>query len=305
MDSHCHLDFIFSRLNFKSSFEAFRNTYHEEFDRNFEGCIAVFCKPKNWKTFNFDTVIHDKKVWLCFGVHPHFVEDFDASALKNLLKMPRVVGLGEIGLDYSQKNHVNAKLQKSVFRQQLELAVDKDLPICLHIREADEDGLEIMSKAKVPKLHRIHLHCFNSSWEICQKWLERFPNMKIGLTPLVLYDHAHHVQEVAKKVPLSRVVLETDSPYFYHKSFHSVIGMSHPGFVQVVAKKIATIKGLSLEEVLATTCKNTLEVYDIQSRCFFMMLDVVANVKSKSVNLEYHLEAFNFRIFNFMNFCSF
>ena len=236
----------------------------------------MFCKPRNWKTFDFDKVQQDENVWLLFGVHPHYIEDFDLSALKHFLKLPRVVGLGEIGLDYSWKNNVNSRLQKDVFRQQLELALDKNLPICLHIREADEDGLEIMAKAKVPKQHRIHLHCFNSSWQICQKWMGLYSNLKVGFTPLIMYENAHHVHEVVQKIPLNRVLLETDSPYFFHKSLHSVTGMTHPGLVVHVAKRIATIRGLTLEEVLAATKSNTFEVYGIQRR-FMLIIDVAAN----------------------------
>ena len=117
VDTHCHLEFIFERLNFHQSFATFKNTYQNEFPDNFESCVAVFCQPSLWRNFNFDTLSEDRDVWFLFGVHPHHAKDFDLSLLKRFLKLPKVIGLGEIGLDYSKKNQVESGLQKDVFRQ--------------------------------------------------------------------------------------------------------------------------------------------------------------------------------------------
>ena len=121
-DTHCHLDFMMGRLekaeeeqefvgakglNF-STFEELKAKHPFEFPQNFKGCIAVFCKPDLWMFKNFDDMFSgDKDVWFTFGCHPHFAEDFDVSvvqALRNALRHPKVVALGEIGLDYSRKN---------------------------------------------------------------------------------------------------------------------------------------------------------------------------------------------------------
>ena len=193
------------------------------------------------------------------------MQDFNLSDLKQFLKLPKVVGLGEIGLDFSSKNRVDKKLQEKVFLQQLHLALELNMPICLHIREADEDGLSLLEKAQVPKTHPIHLHCFNSSWKVCQAWMKRFSCLKIGFTPLIMFDNVQHLHEVVRKIPLERVLLETDSPYFLNRRLKSKIGMTHPGLVVHVAKEIATIKAISLDEVLVATDRNIQEVYGISS----------------------------------------
>ena len=97
-----------------------------------------------------------------FGVHPHFSDQLDSSAfcaLKNASKLPKVVALGEMGLDY-KKTKCSKEMQKSAFRVQLRLAMQLKLPIVLHIRNADEDGLQIMAEENIPPDHPIHLHCF-------------------------------------------------------------------------------------------------------------------------------------------------
>ncbi len=109
---------------------------------------------------------------------------------------------------------MNREIQKTTFRIQLRMALERKLPLCLHIREATEDGFHILEQEQVPPDHPIHVHCFNDSWFVCKRWLKLYPGCKVGLTPLVTYRHAEHLHEVARKVPLERLLLETDSPYF-------------------------------------------------------------------------------------------
>jgi TatD DNase family protein len=121
---------------------------------------------------------------MTFGVHPHYANDFDTEAylaLDRLLDRPQVVGLGEIGLDYSAKNNVDRTIQKRTFDNQLRLAMEKKLPVCLHIRDADVDALAVLDEAGLPLDYKIHLHCFTSSWEQCLVWLNKYPNLKVGL----------------------------------------------------------------------------------------------------------------------------
>lgn len=98
---------------------------------------------------------NDANVWKTFGVHPHHADDFDMvtfMALNNLLtKSTRVVALGEIGLDYSPKNSVSRDIQKRVFDLQLRMAMDLKLPVCLHLRDSDDDGLQILKEVCLPK----------------------------------------------------------------------------------------------------------------------------------------------------------
>ena len=123
-----------------------------------------------------------------------------------------------------------------------------NLPICLHVRQADEDGLKILDEAKLPKNYRIHLHCFNSHWQNCKMWMEKYPNLKVGFTPMITYEKNRHLHEVVREIPLERVLLETDSPYFLPRQEpNSQSGISHPGYVIHTAAQIALLKNVPIE----------------------------------------------------------
>jgi len=278
IDTHCHLDFLFDRLRFQkgekfSTFKAFKQEYIQEFsEKSFSGCIAVFCEPQKWGKFGYeDALLSDHDVWCTFGVHPHHSDDFDTEVyltLLELLKRDRVVALGEIGLDYSQNNHVDHEIQKRTFLLQMNLALERDLAVCLHIRRAFEDGLWILDEAKVPQTYRIHLHCFNSNWDECQEWMRRYPNLKVGFTPMITFAKNRHLHDVVRKIPLSRILLETDSPYFLPRQEPTSLtgGMSHPGFVIHTAAQIAHLKEVPIRDVIEANRRNVLEIYGIATR---------------------------------------
>jgi len=278
IDTHCHLDFLFDRLRFQkgekfSTFRAFKQEYIQEFsEKSFSGCIAVFCEPQKWGKYGYeDALLSDHDVWCTFGVHPHHSDDFDTEVyltLLELLKRERVVALGEIGLDYSQNNHVDHEIQKRTFLLQMNLALERDLAVCLHIRQAFEDGLWILDEAKVPETYRIHLHCFNSNWDECQEWMRRYPNLKVGFTPMITFAKNRHLHDVVRKIPLSRILLETDSPYFLPRQEPTSLtgGMSHPGFVIHTAAQIAHLKKVPIRDVIEANRRNVLEIYGIATR---------------------------------------
>ncbi len=142
---------IYRRLpKWPVNFSAYR-AEQTTFPACFESCIAVFCDPREWLKTNPLYLVVEKEpdVRAIFGCHPHFADHMDAAAfdmLNNLLERPNAVGLGEIGLDYSHKNNVDHDIQKMVFRAQLALAKKRIEPICLHVREADEDAFQVLEE---------------------------------------------------------------------------------------------------------------------------------------------------------------
>lgn len=283
IDSHCHLDFIFSRLQglpeSPSTFKEFKKQFKDEFPlRSFSGCIAVFCEPAKWMKNGYEEMAHqDPNVWCTYGVHPHYADDFDTAtfyALEKLLKTDsKVVALGEIGLDYSTKNSVDHDVQKRVFELQLLLARQNDFPICLHIRNADDDGLEILEKVNLSKKHKIHLHCFNGSWETCQRWLQKYSNLKVGFTPMITFRQASQLHKVVEAIPLERILLETDAPYFLPRQATSKLGFSHPGLVIHTAAQVAHLKRIPIEDVIEATHANVQEVYGIRGISYNSLLE--------------------------------
>nr|XP_037290396.1 putative deoxyribonuclease TATDN2 [Rhipicephalus microplus] len=143
-------------------------------------------------------------------------EDIE-DAMIDVLEQPKVVALGEIGLDYSSNNHCDHKLQQLVFRRQLQLASKGKLPLVIHSRDASQDMLRIL-KEEMPAYWPIHRHCFTGGWTEAQQWMDTFPNLFLGLTPLVGFHSAGPLAEVGHRIPLDRLLLEMDAPYFLPKS---------------------------------------------------------------------------------------
>ncbi|RUS75965.1 hypothetical protein EGW08_016272 [Elysia chlorotica] len=273
IDTHCHIDFLYSRLgtNFSTPFHTFRLKHPEFFPDTYEGCVAVFCNPKTFAYPNphnavLKTVEKEDDVWLALGCHPKNAEEFEERHLHGLslaLESPKVVALGETGLDYSGHFGKSAETQKRVFKLQLELALKKKLPVVIHCRDADDDCLEILQSV-LPKEHKIHAHCFTRGFAMAQRWMDAFPNLWLGFTPLITYRTATDAIESAANIPLNRLLLETDAPYFVPGSLRDTnVQFSYPGFALFTAERIAYLKGITVTEVLKACRKNTKDMYNI------------------------------------------
>lgn len=180
MDSHCHLDLMMTWKP-KLSFSDIPQVPH------FKGAISNFCFPKAWRLM--DELAHPK-VWFTIGVHPKDAPLFDSHQLElaSLMKKPKVVAIGECGLDYFHGHTTRLRvLQKEVFDQQATLAHDAGKPLVIHCRDAERDAFEIARKC-LSSNHKIHLHCFSSSVDDMWMWMNHFPNLKVGFTNLVTWE---------------------------------------------------------------------------------------------------------------------
>ncbi|XP_041348706.1 uncharacterized protein LOC121368161 [Gigantopelta aegis] len=270
IDSHCHLDLLFERSGFTGTFDEYKQLHQDTFPENFFGCVAIFCNPASfvpegglWKKLAMD---YKSNIYLAMGCHPKNAEKFNSVSYNNLkacLQHPRVVALGEIGLDYSGTFYQHEVEQKTVFIQQLNLALEVGKPIVIHCRDAEDDCLEIMQRI-VPRNYKIHCHCFTGNYTSCQKWLNMFPNLYVGLTPVITYNTAKPAQEVAEFIPLERLLLETDAPYFVpHGVPRSQQHVSHPGMAITVAVEVAYLRDVPVSMVLAHCYRNTKTLYGI------------------------------------------
>merc|ERR550519_2080296 len=312
-DSHCRLDLLFNKLNHPDkisqgyldyqlqSFSELQVQFSSEIPKSFEGCITNFCDPKLWNVIGTPVLLNSLEkepgIYYTLGCHPHHAEKLLAkncmNALERLLKWGkggRCVALGECGLDLSanKTNWSNTKLevQKKAFKFQLELAMKLDLPLVLHIRDAEQHAIDVMKKAGVPADYPMHRHCFNDTWQACQEWIKIFPRSYIGLTNLVTYNSARHVHEIASLIPLDRLILETGAPYFPPRlnfpgevsnvparmSRHGDVShvfpveVSHPGHVIHAAAQVAQLRDISLDTVLAANRKNVSKLYKIKEK---------------------------------------
>ncbi|XP_050412536.2 uncharacterized protein LOC126827308 [Patella vulgata] len=267
IDTHCHLDFLFERLEYNGSYKDFKEKYSDSFPQNFEGCISIFCNPKSFKHSGlWMEFAEEENVWMAMGCHPKHASSFDPIAeenLKYIINHPKIIAVGEIGLDYSSYHGKFEAIQKVVFTRQLKLCLGVKKPLVIHCRDAEDDCLKIMEEI-IPKNYKIHCHCFTGSYEQAKRWLEMFPNLYLGITPVVTYSSATASHDLARKIPLNRLLLETDSPYFVprnlNKDEHKV---SLPGFAIVVAEEVARYQDITVEQVLIHCRQNTKTLFGI------------------------------------------
>ncbi|KAJ8787802.1 hypothetical protein J1605_005704 [Eschrichtius robustus] len=266
IDTHCHLDMLYSRLSFKGTFDPFRKIYSYSFPKEFHGCISDFCDPRTLKGGLWEELLKEDLVWGAFGCHPHFARYYNVSYERNIvqaLQHPKAVAYGEIGLGYSHKCITPVPQQHKIFERQLQLAVSLKKPMVIHCRGAEEDLMGILKKC-VPSDYKIHRHCFTGSYAVIKPLLDYFPNMSVGFTALLTYSSTWEIQDALKKIPLERIVVETDAPFFLPRGVpKSVCPFAHPGLALHTVREMARIKDQPLSHTLATLRENTSRLYNI------------------------------------------
>ncbi len=202
-------------------------------------------------------------IYAVIGVHPHSaseVTDQVIEKLRELSKNPKVLAIGEIGLDYYYDNSPR-DLQRKWFKEQLKLAKELDLPVVIHSRDATQETFDMIKEAQDGSLRGV-MHCYSSSWEMAEEYLKL--GFYISLGGPVTFKNAKTPKEVAEKIPLDRLLVETDGPYLTPVPYRGK--RNEPMFVKYVAEEIAKIKGLSLEEVIEATNKNTKELFGLANK---------------------------------------
>lgn len=193
------------------------------------------------------------------GVHPSEVKDWDDSLIdkiKEYAKSEKVVGIGEIGLDYYWDKSFN-DLQKEIFIKQIKLANELNLPICVHDREAHKDSFDILKEYN--KGSKVVMHCFSGSVEFARECIKE--GWYLALGGVVTFKNAVKMKEVAVEIPLDRLLLETDAPYLTPVPYRGK--ENQPAYVKFAAEEIAKLRGISFEEVAAVTSHNAESVYSI------------------------------------------
>lgn len=199
-------------------------------------------------------------VYAAVGYHPencgpYVPEELDI--LRDLARHPKVVAIGEIGLDYYWEENPPRDFQQQVFRAQLELALELDLPVIVHDREAHGDSLAIVKE--YPALRGV-FHCYSGSVEMARELLAL--GWYLGFDGPVTYKNARKTVEVAEMVPLDRILIETDSPYMSPVPLRGKRNDSRNVFY--IAEKLAQIKGMTTEELARLTMENGKSLFGIQ-----------------------------------------
>ncbi len=200
-----------------------------------------------------------ENVFVTIGIHPENVEEIDDNYLQKLkkyLKNPKVVAIGEIGLDYHWKND-NKELQKKVFIEQIQLANELDLPVVVHSRDAMGDILEILKNH--PLKRESLMHCYSGSIESAKELMKLGFSFSFG--GVVTFRNAKNVQEVVKNLPIEKILLETDCPYMAPEPFRGK--KNEPKYIPIIAKKIAELKNMELSKIKEITTKNCEKMFKI------------------------------------------
>lgn len=194
---------------------------------------------------------HDN-IFATIGIHPEYAGMDAAQYLTDtVLKNPRVVGVGEIGLDYHGGNE-NRMAQIKLFEQQLELAKKHGLPVAIHTRDAEDDTATILDG----DVHGV-MHCFTSSWNLAKIMLDR--GFYFSASGILTFKNAAEIRETFAKIPIDRIVIETDSPYCAPVPHRGKV--CEPAFVIETARVLAEIQNLQLDKLASILAENTKRLY--------------------------------------------
>lgn len=199
-------------------------------------------------------------IYAAVGWHPHdakHMRDDDLAWIEQLAAHEKVVALGEMGLDYYWNNSPR-DVQADVFRRQITLAKKVNLPIIIHDRDAHEEVVQILKEEHAEEVGGV-MHCFGGDWEIAKQCLSL--GFYIGLGGPVTFKKADDVREIARKVPIDRLLIETDCPYLAPEPKRGK--RNETGYVYYVAEKMAEVRGMSTEQLAAQTTENACRLFNL------------------------------------------
>jgi len=251
VDSHCHLDFDGLRQDLDGVLA--------RADAAGVGTMVTICT----RVTEFERVLRiaeeHERVWCSVGIHPHNAEsepETSAEELMRLAEHPKVVGIGETGLDYYY-NHSPHDVQRRAFREHIRASRETGLPLIIHSRDADEDMAVILEEESGRGAFPILLHCFSSGPDLARRALAL--GGYISLSGIITFKKAEELRAIASDVPFTRLLVETDSPYLApvpHRG-HT----NEPAFVRHTAERLAEIKNVPLEQIETATTTNFFELF--------------------------------------------
>jgi TatD DNase family protein len=249
VDSHCHLDFPDLAANLPQILELMQ--------QNDVGCAV--CIGVNLENLPRVLALADEypQIFASVGVHPEStdVREPGVAELVALAAHPKVIAIGETGLDYYW--HKDApEWQRERFRTHIRAARATGKPLVIHNRDATADTLRLMQEEGAGQVGGI-MHCFTETWEVAEAALEQ--GFHISLSGIVTFKNALTIKEVARRVPLDRLLVETDSPYLAPMPYRGKI--NQPGYVKHVAEEIARLRNLTYEEVVTATTGNFFRLF--------------------------------------------
>jgi len=252
IETHCHLDYLKSLPQ--------SEIIEKSFSIGIEKIITITVNPSNLQTV-LDIARVNENIFCTQGIHPHDAKEYNdevGNIIKSNAKDKNVKAIGEIGLDYYYEHSPRDK-QRQAFKQQLEIAVELDLPVVIHSRDADDDTLEILRDYAPKLLRKGVIHSYTSGIELAQFAIDS--DFKLGFNGIISFNAAENVREILKMTPAKNILLETDAPFLTpvpHRGKENT-----PYYLPFVASKLLEVKEMQASELLPVILKNSKELFDI------------------------------------------
>ena len=248
IDTHCHLS--------REDYDDIDKVIEENKNANIDKIVVSGCSRESIEEV-MDLKDRYDMVYVTIGYHPEYadtVTESDLDYLKSLLGEKKVVGIGEIGLDYHYTKE-NKDKQIWLFEEQLKIAESLNFPVVIHSRDATMDTINILKKYKVKGI----IHCFSGSLETANIYISM--RFLLGIGGVVTFKNSK-LKDVVREIPLESIVLETDSPYLTPVPYRGKVNSSK--YLVYIAQEISNIKGIDITEVSEITSKNALGLFDFK-----------------------------------------
>ncbi len=246
IDSHCH-------LQYKGVVEDQQGVLERARAAGVRGFLNISTKQSEWDNV-IATAEREPDVWASVGIHPHEADahaDLGADALRTASDHPKVIAIGETGLDYYYDKS-DREVQKALFRMHIGIARETGLPIIIHTRDAEDDTVGILTEEMEEGAFPALIHCFTASAAFGHKVLDL--GLTISLSGIVTFKNAKELQEIAAKLPSDRLLVETDSPFLAPVPYRG--RPCEPAYVRSTAEFVAELRGESVEALAGYTTRN-------------------------------------------------
>ena len=248
IDNHCHI--------FSEYYDDIEKTINESFEKNVNILILSGCSKKDIIE-GLDLIRKYKNVFMTIGFHPDEVDNVnedDINWLEKLIKdNNKIIGIGEIGLDYYWVKD-NKEKQIELFEKQLKLAEKLNVPVVIHTRDATDDTLKILKKYKLKGI----IHCFTGSIETAKEYIKL--GFNIGIGGVITFKNTN-LKDTIKEIPIDKITLETDSPYLTPTPHRGE--QNSPKYIPIIAEEIAKQKELSTKDVEKITTSTSISLFDL------------------------------------------
>jgi len=250
IETHCHLDYLDEAQ--------LASTLGKSCEVGVERIITIAVSPDNLQTV-LNLTRQADTVWGTQGIHPHEAEAYDTeveTVIRQHCTDERILAVGEIGLDYYYE-HADRAVQRLVFERQLQAAVDLDMPVVIHTREADDDTRNILQNFSNSLRRKGVIHSFTSGLPLAEYCLGE--GFMLGFNGISTFNQAENVREVVAVTPLQQLLLETDAPYLTPVPYRGK--PNAPYYLPFIAEKLAQVKGLPVEQLLQQAYSNSLALF--------------------------------------------